>query len=168
MSASIREVVHDIRHHPLLTVRALTSGWVALLLLWALLAMRLAHIDDWLFAAGLADIRTFWRGGSAPFPHLLIGGVLNASAGWLVGRLHRRYKAAMVSAFFVSFVLLSDARRVIEVEASRIGEPPWRGLALCLLDFTFMTVPILVAGIWGVRDPRPERRVTVGAVDASV
>ena len=101
MSASIREVVHDIRHHPLLTVRALTSGWVALLLLWALLAMRLAHIDDWLFAAGLADIRTFWRGGSAPFPHLSIGGVLNASAGWLVGRLHRRYNAAMVSAFFV-------------------------------------------------------------------
>src|SRR5262245_64427948 len=114
MSASIRDVVHDIRHHPLLTVRALISGWVALLLLWALLAMRLAHIDDWLFAAGLADIRTFWRGGAAPLPHLLIGGVLNASAGWLVGRLHRRYNAGLGGAFFVSFVPTSGARRVIQ------------------------------------------------------
>ena len=138
------------------------------MLLWVLLATHFAHIDNWLFATGLADIRAFWRGGSAPFSHFLIGGTLNATTGWLVGRVYHRHKVAMVSAFFLSFVLLSDIPRVIDVgtEAARTGEPPWRGLGICLLDFAFMTVPILLAGIWCVRDAAANQ-IRVGRAGAS-
>src|SRR5262245_36272261 len=99
MPARLRDVLGEIRRHKFFAIRAVVIGWAAVFLLWTVLALRLGHIDNWLFVTGLADIRWFWRGGTAPFSHLLIGGVLNAIAGWLVGRLHRSHKVAMVSAF---------------------------------------------------------------------
>jgi hypothetical protein len=154
MSTGLSCLSEEVCQHKLLAARAVVTGWIAVSMLWTVVALRLAHIDEWLFVTGLADIRAFWRGGTAPFSHLLIGGLLNAVAGWLVGWSHQRHKVAMVSAFFLSFVLVADLPRLIDVgaEAVQSGSTSWRGLQICLLDFLFMSLPILIAGTCGVRN----------------
>src|SRR5689334_17648144 len=67
-------VCQDIRQHKLMTLRAIVLGTLMLILVWVLLASRLADLDDWLFITGLADIRHIWNGGKTAFSHFLIGG----------------------------------------------------------------------------------------------
>src|SRR5438128_2671831 len=130
----------EIRQHKLLALRAVLTGGVALVLLWGFLALRLANLDDWLFVTGLADIRHFWKGGRAPFSHFLIGGSLNFVAGWIVGRLHREHRTAMVAVFFVSLLLVADLPRVLPaaLEASHSLEALAHFVGIALLDFVFL------------------------------
>ena len=151
-ATALQRILAELAAHKLLAVRAVVVGWAATLGLWRLLAMRLAHVDDWLHQMNVADIRGFWQGGRAAVPHLLIGGAIFATAGWIVGRLHRLQRVPMVVAFFGSFVLIADVPRVIDVVINP-SDGVWNGLYLCLLDFVFMTLPILVAGTWEVGDP---------------
>ena len=145
----------DLRHHKLLALRAVITGFVALTLVWVLFALRLANLDDWLFVTGVADIRHFWRGGRAVFSHFLIGGSLNFSVGWIVGRLHRQHRVAMVSVFFLLLVLLLDLPRVIPatIAAARSFDGFLRFFGIALADFVFLRLPILVGGIRCVRSP---------------
>jgi len=148
-------ICQEIRQNKLLALRAVIVGNLALFLVWAIFAIRLADLDDWLFAAGLVDIRYFWRGGRTAFSHFLIGGGLNLFVGWIVGRTHHQHRSAMVSAFFISLVLIFDLHRVLPpfIEATRKGvEAVSHFVTTGFVDFVFLRLPILVGGICCVRD----------------
>jgi hypothetical protein len=141
----------DVRDHKWLAMRALLVGWAALIGLW-IIAGRLVYLDDWLFVRGLADIRSFWPDPRRPFFHFLIGGGVNAAAGWIVGRFHREYRTAMVLLFFISLLMISDLPRFIPAAIAAWGPGHERFWGIVTLDFIFMRLPIIAAGIWGVRD----------------
>jgi hypothetical protein len=155
---TLRSICQDIRQHKLLALRAVIIGTVALLLVWIIFAEKLADLDDWLFVTGLADIRYFWKGGRASFSHFLIGGGLNLFVGWIVGRTHRQHRTALVSAFFISLVLAFDMPRVLPalVDAAHRGNGPFvHFVSIGCIDFVFLRLPILIGGIFCVRDVRP-------------
>jgi hypothetical protein len=154
----LRNLAEEIRAHKLLAVRAVLIGWTVALFLWWSLALRLAQLDELLFFAGWGDYRWFWKSGSGPVSHFLIGGLLNFTAGWIVGLLHRERKAAMVTAFFVSFAVVADGARIMDVLQNADKGNLWRGLGICLLDFLFMKVPVL-GGIYFVPRAVAERVV---------
>ncbi len=160
MIAALSVAYRDIRQHKWLAARAVLTGAAGLFLLWSLLALRLANLDDWLYLTGLADIRHFWRNGRAVFSHFLIGGALNFTVGWVVGVLHRQHRTSMVLVFFVSLLLLLDLPRVIPaaIEAAHRAETFSSFVGIALMDFLFLRVPILAGGIWCVR-PRPSSRL---------
>jgi hypothetical protein len=144
-----------MRQHKLLAFRAVIVGNVLLFLAWGIFALRLADLDDWLFVTGLIDIRYFWRGGRAAVSHFLIGGGLNFFVGWIVGRTHRQHRTAMVSAFFISLVLIFDLIRVLPpfIEATRKSVEAFSHfVSIGFIDFVFLRLPILVGGICCVRD----------------
>jgi hypothetical protein len=152
---AVFRIYRDIRQHKLLALRAVIVGNVALFLVWGIFAFRLADLDDWLFVTGLVDIRYVWRGGGTAFSHFLIGGGLNLFVGWIVGRTHRQHRTAMVSAFFISHVLIFDLHRVLPpfIESTgRSVEAFSHFVSLGFIDFVFLRLPILVGGIWCVRD----------------
>jgi len=154
---ALLRICQDIRQHKLLALRAVFVGNVALLLVWIIFAQRLADLDDWLFATGLADIRYFWKGGRASFSHFLIGGGLNLFVGWIVGRTHRQHRTASVSAFFISLVLAFDIPRVLPplVDEVRGGmDPLVHFVSIGFIDFALLRLPILIGGIYWVRDVR--------------
>jgi hypothetical protein len=150
----LREYCHDVREHKLLALRAIIIGVISILVLWRVVALPLANLDDWLYVTGIADIRHFWRGGRSFFAHFLIGGGINFSVGWMVRRLHRRYRVAMVSCFFVTLLVFADLPRVVPaaLTASRDANVFWRFIGIALLDFAFLRLPILVGGIWAVSE----------------
>ena len=141
----------DISDHKLLAVRAILVGWAALFGLW-IVTGRLVYLDDWLFVTGIADVRSFWPDPRHPFFHFLIGGSVNAAAGWIVGRSHREYRVAMVLLFFASILLISDLPQFIPAAIASWGPGHERFWGIVTLDFILMRLPIIAAGIWGVRD----------------
>jgi hypothetical protein len=154
----------DIRQHKLLALRAVLTGTISILLLWALFAMRLAKLDDWLYLTGLADIRHVWRGGTSNFSHFLIGGSINFTVGWIVGRLHRNHCNAMVSAFFIFLLLVFDLPRVIPAALSALSNSATFAsfIGVASIDFIFLRLPILAGGICAVRSrPKPGSRTDV-------
>jgi hypothetical protein len=157
-------VCQDIRQHKLMTLRAIVLGTLVLILVWVLLASRLADLDDWLFITGLADIRHIWNGGKTAFSHFLIGGGLNLFVGWVVGRTHRQYRIAMVCAFFIWLVLIFDIPRVLPafIEATRKSSDAfWHFVSIGFNDFVFLRLPILFGGIFCVREPSGTAEVSV-------
>ena len=148
-----RSAFFDMAHHKLLSMRAVVVGWVALIVISVSLAPPLARLDYWLYALGWADIRPYWSGDHAWVGHFLIVGVLNTMVGYVVGRLHPRYRAAMVLAFFLSLTLFFDMPRFVLAVIDVWGD--WNRLArflgTALADFVFLRLPILVGGIWSVR-----------------
>jgi len=143
--------IRDIRDHKWLALRAVAVGWAALIALW-IVTVRLAFLDEWLFARGLADVRSFWPDPRRPFFHFLIGGIVNGLAGWIVGRFHRQYRAAMVLLFFISLLAVSDLPRFIPAAIANWGAGHARFWEIVTADFIFMRLPVIAAGIWGVRD----------------
>jgi hypothetical protein len=159
---SLLSICQDIRRHKLLALRAVIIGNVVLLLVWIIFAQKLADLDDWLFVTGLADIRYFWKAGRATFSHFLIGGGLNLFVGWIVGRTHLQHRTAMVSAFFISLVLVFDIPRVLHplVEAGRSGiDALVHFVSIGFVDFALLRLPILIGGICCVRNVRPRARL---------
>jgi hypothetical protein len=155
---ALLSICQDIRQHKLLALRAVIIGNVVLLLVWILFAEKLAELDDWLFVTGLADIRYFWKGGRASFSHFLIGAALNLFVGWIVGRTHRQHRTALVSAFFISVVLVFDIPRVLPslFEAGRRGlDAVVHFAGIGCVDFALLRLPILIGGICCVRNVRP-------------
>ena len=133
-------------------MRALVVGWTALLLFWVIVA-RLMRLDDWLFMGGIVNIRPWWPDPARnPFVHVAVGAAVNAAAGWLVGHFHRDHRTSMVLLFFMSLLLIGDLPRFIPAAMASWGDGLFWGIVAT--DFTFMRLPILVAGIWGVRDRR--------------
>lgn len=139
----------DIRDHTWLAVRAILVGWAALIVLW-LVAVRLANLDEWLFARGIADLRSFWPDPRRPFFHFLIGGLVNAAAAWIVGRFHRAYWMPMVLAFLASLVIY-DLTRFIPAAMASWGPGHGRFWGIVTLDVLFMRLPMVAVAMWGIR-----------------
>jgi hypothetical protein len=146
--------LREILDHKLLALRAIAIGWASLLLLATTAAPKLAELDFWLHAVGWADIRQYWSGEHGWFAHFLIVGLLNMTVGYIVGRCHRRYRAAMVLAFFLSLTLFFDMPRVVVSVIELWGQ--WERLThffgIALVDFVLLRLPILAGGICGIRD----------------
>ena len=145
--------IRDIRDHKWLAVRAVALGWAALIGLW-LVTIRLVALDDWLLARGFADIRSYWPDPTRPLFHFLVGGCVNALAGWIVGYSHRKYRVAMVLLFFLSVLVFWDLPRFLPAAIASLHAGSARFWVIVVADFVFMRLPIVAAGIWGVRDPR--------------
>jgi len=144
--------IRDVRSQRWRAVRSLAVGWAVLLALW-LVVVRLVFLDDWLFARGIADLRPFWPDPRRPIFHFSIGGGVNALAGWIVGRLHREHRKTLVPLFLLS-VLLYDLTQLLPEAMESLKPGHGRFWGIVTLDLLFMRLPILVAGVWGVRDPR--------------
>jgi hypothetical protein len=103
----------DLRHHKLLACRAVLIGWVANWLLFRYLVHPVSvaggqSIWNWTVVHGFDSFRTLWFGRPRwlvpPLPIFVtscLGWMVN---GWIVGRLHRRHRLAMVFVFVVCLV----------------------------------------------------------------
>ncbi len=126
-------------------------GWLASWTLW-ILTFQLLSLDDWLFVRGVADIRSFWPDPRQPLFHFLIGGGVNAANGWIVGRYRREHRVPFVLLFFMSLLAISDLPRFIPAAVAAWEPGHERFWSIVTLDFILLRLPIVVAGIWGVRD----------------
>ena len=149
-TVSVATWLKDIRDNPGLAVRSAAVGWIALWVLWGVVAPWLVRFDDWLFVRGVADIRDFWPDPRAPFFHFLIGGGFNAAVGWFVGRVARDHQTPMVLLFFVSVLVISDLPRFVPAALAALGPGHGRFWGIVVLDFVFLRLPIVAAGIGGV------------------
>jgi hypothetical protein len=153
LTAVIVSWARDIRDHKWLAVRAILVGWAALIALW-LVTVRLVNLDDWLYAKGIADLRSFWPDPRRPFFHFLIGGVVNAAAAWIVGRFHRAYWTPMVLVFLASLAIY-DLTRFIPAAMAALGPGHGRFWGIVTLDVLFMRLPMVAVALWGVRGLPP-------------
>ena len=151
----------DIRAHKWLALRAILTGWAAFVAMALYLARPLADLDFWLYAIGWADIRVWWMGGQTPLAHFLIGGLLMLITGYIVGRLHREHRTAMVLVFFLSLTIGYDLPRVVITVLSIWNDVDRlvAFVAIASVDFVFLRLPILAGGIWGIRDMRTQAQV---------
>ena len=142
----------EIRDRKWLAVRALVVGWTSLSLFWTIVVW-LMPLDDWLFMGGIVNIRPWWPDPARnPFVHVAVGAAVSAAAGWCVGRFDRDHRTSMVFLFFISLLLVGDLPRFIRAAMASWGNGLFWGIVA--VDFIFMRLPILVAGIWSVRDRR--------------
>jgi hypothetical protein len=121
--AILASMANEIRNHRLLTLRAVAIGWTALLLFIVLVPVILGGINAVVAAivesrltsgsTGLGELSRYfhiqenffrfhvpWKLSLAMFTAILCAGF--ASAGWIVARLHRPHRRAMVLAFVAS------------------------------------------------------------------
>jgi hypothetical protein len=140
--------LRDIVDHKWLALRALIFGWTAFWILW-LVAIPLLSLDDWLFVRGIADIRSLWPDPRHPFFHFLIGGSLNAATGWIVGHFHREHRIPFVLLFFASLLTILDLPRFIPAAIDALGPGHEQFWGIVTVDFVFLRLPILAAGLWG-------------------
>jgi hypothetical protein len=159
----IQTWLREIADHKWLALRAVLLGWAALWILW-ILTFQLVSLDYWLFARGVADIRSLWPDPRQPVLHFFIGGAVNAVVGWIVGRFHREHRVPFVLLFFISLLAISDLPRFIPAAVAAWGPGHERLWTIVPLDFILLRLPIVVAGIWAVRDLRG--RVTCQPVQA--
>jgi hypothetical protein len=145
--------LHEIRDHKWLAARALVVGWIVLFVV-RVMVLRLVDLDDWLFVRGVIDIRPWWPDARNPIPHFLIGAGSHAAVGWTVGHFHREHRIPMVLIFFISLLLILDLPRFVPAAMASFGNGGF--WVIVALDFMFLRLPIVVAGIWGVRGRRVE------------
>ena len=106
MSAVGHVIATDVVAHPLLPVRAVASGWIVLAMLTAV-QKRLVDWIDWLLLPNLTRWNASWLIDHhiwAVYRVVLWFGVM-LGAGWLVGCLHRRRRAAAVLIVTAAYTL---------------------------------------------------------------
>jgi hypothetical protein len=87
--------VDDIRDHKLLAVRALVMCWTALFVLGSFTRALRQWLFDWTLTPWKSEIlRQVWVYYGAPW--VIITCLGSAVIGWLIARLHRDHRAAMV------------------------------------------------------------------------
>jgi hypothetical protein len=137
----------EIRTHKLLTVRALVTGWAALILFGYLISPPLYKLYSRALAdLGLGPARLWWWH-YYTYPVVLmpcIGGFLS---GWLVARFHRTYRVTMVTVYAVS-VLLTSLPEIFRLATNSLSNSrfvPYL-LAYSLAECLFV-VSILLGGL---------------------
>jgi len=96
---------NEIRTHKLLTVRAVITGWAALILSGYLISLPLYKLySRALVALGLGPLR-FWWWHYYTYPIIFVPCVGGFLSGWLVARFHRTYRVAMVTMYVISVAL---------------------------------------------------------------
>jgi len=146
--------LREIRKHRWLALRAVVVGWAAWWVLWIVASWLVLDFDDWLFVGGVGDIRWFWRILRTPIFHVLVGAAVAAGTGFAVGRSDRAHRVPMVLLFFSTLMFVGDLPRFIPAALGEFGPGHGRFWWIVALDFVFMRVPIVMAGIWGVRQQR--------------
>jgi hypothetical protein len=95
----------EIRMHKLLTVRAVITGWAALILSSYLITLPLYKLySRALGALGLGPL-WFWWWHYYTYPIVFLPCVGGFLSGWLVARFHRTYRVAMVTMYVLSVAL---------------------------------------------------------------
>jgi len=98
---------HEIRTQKLLTMRAVITGWAALILYGYLISLPLYKLySRVLMALGLGPLR-FWWWHYYTYPIILVPCVGGFLSGWLVARFHRTCRVTMVTVYAVSVLLTS-------------------------------------------------------------
>jgi hypothetical protein len=97
VNAIATTVAHDIKHHWLLTARAIAMGW-ALFFGWALILGHLHQVNG--FVAILPNLLLSFQ-----IVFYLTFTLWPAFIGWLIARTHRAQQAAMVLAYAASLVI---------------------------------------------------------------
>ena len=131
---------NEVRTHKLLTMRAVITGWAALILSGYLISLPLYRLySRALMALGLGPIGLWWRH-YYTYPLMFLPRVGGFLSGWLVARFHRTYRVAMVTIYVISVVLtgsleffrlatdsLSNFRFVPYLLVHLLTENPFRG-----------------------------------------
>ena len=146
--------LREIRKHRWLALRAVVVGWTAWWVLWIVASWLVVDFDDWLFVGGVGDIRWFWRILRRPIFHVLGGAAVAAGTGLAVGRSAGAHRVPMVLLFFSTLMIIGDLPRFIPAALAEFGAGHGRFWWIVALDFFFMRMPIVMAGIWGVRHQR--------------
>ena len=138
---------NQVRRHKLLTVRAVIVGWAAWYISWYAVNLPVYKLYAKVLAVlGLHPSSFLWRQ-PYTYPLLflpLVGGFLS---GWLVARLHRTHRTAMVLAYLTTVLLYSfpEWLRLTVDSFSNSRFLPY--LLVHALTYTFLTVGILFGGL---------------------
>lgn len=132
--------------HKWLALRAILTGWLA----WATITLVRRQIPGWIetvdpAAAMMWSASTVW----------VIRYTTWVAVGWIIGRLHRPYHAAMVMAY-VGFTLMMSMPAVSRLAVDVLGHP--RYAAPSASTVVFAVVSLLIGGLLSApssRRPRP-------------
>jgi hypothetical protein len=141
--ATTLTLLRDIRTHPFLAVRVLVVSWLAQWLLLSALRTPVRNLSsvvgrgiwNWTVENELDAIRELWFGGvgGPVFVTLLFVSTLT---GWIIARLHRTQRAALVALYAASTPMFATVWLNYE---SSVARPTW--------SFLFIAIPALLAGL---------------------
>jgi hypothetical protein len=145
----------EIIAHPVLAVRAITIGWATLILFYYGVGPLLGRLL----------IGRFFRLSGYPFgPSMLIWLTLSlfvlAASGWIVGRLHRSHRIAMVLLFTASVFIfqLRSLPGIWLAAENTLTNTRFLPYLIYGLGLHFLwPVAILVGGLWGATSDRESR-----------
>lgn len=143
----------EIRTHKLLTVRALVTGWAALILYGHLIGLPLYKLySRALGGLGLGPL-WFWWWHYYTYPVVLVPCIGGFLSGWLVARLHRTCRVTVVTVYAASvlFTSLPEVFRLATNSLSNSRFVPYL-LSYSLTESLFV-VSILLGGL---RSTNPE------------
>jgi hypothetical protein len=135
----------EVLTHKLLALRALAVGWATWFLLYAVNIPLCRLYAKVLLTHGLTT--TVWWKHYYLYPSLLTW-TFPAACGWLVGRLHRANRQAMVLLFLASVQLLG-LPEFVRLAADTLRDLRYLPylLSLCL-EFVCVSASILLGGLW--------------------
>lgn len=147
---------NQVRGHKLLTVRAVIVGWATLYISWYAVNLPVYKLyARVLMTRGLPPPWFWWQHFyTSPLMFLpLIGGFLS---GWVVARLHRTHRTAMVLAYLTTILLYGFPEwfRLTVDSFSNSRFVPY--LLVHVLTYSFLTVGILFGGLRHSGDNRTE------------
>jgi hypothetical protein len=138
---------NEIRTNKLLTVRAVITGWAALILSGYLIGFPLYRLcSRAMVALGLGTV-WFWSLHYYTYPRMFVpwfGGFLS---GWLVARFHRTNRAAMVTMYAMS-VLVTGFPEFFRLATNSLSDSrfvPY--LSIYSLQESLFVVSILLGGL---------------------
>ncbi len=138
---------NEVRTHKLLIMRAVITGWAALILSGYLISLPSYRLySRALMALGLGPIGLWWRH-YYTYPLMFLPCVGGFLSGWLVARFHRTYRVAMVTMYVISVVLRGSLEffRLATDSLSNFRFVPY--LLVHLLKETLFVVSILLGGL---------------------
>jgi hypothetical protein len=132
--------------HKWLALRAILTGWLA----WATITLVRQQIPGWFETFDPAGA-TVW--GASTVSVIRYGTWI--AVGWIIGRLHRPYHAAMVMAY-VGFTLMMSTPAVSRIAIEVLGHPSYAAPSASTV--VFAVVSLLIGGLLSApsgRRPRP-------------
>lgn len=137
----------NVRAHKLLAVRAIAVGWIASYVLLHFASDPLYRLYGKLLRDHGLPTGLWWKHYYL-YPSVPINMFLAAASGWVVGRLHRRNREAMVLVYLAS-VQLWSLREFFRLAAGFLDNPRFLPYLLSwFLYFTLVSVSIVLGGLW--------------------
>lgn len=138
---------NEIRAHKLLTVRAVITGWAALILSGYLISPPLYRLCSRAMAAlGLGKV-WFWSLHYYTYPRMFVPWFSGFLSGWLVARFHPTHRPAMVTMYAVS-VLVTGFPEFFRLATNSLSDSrfvPY--LSIYLLQESLFVASILLGGL---------------------